>query len=265
MAKGIALLISVNEVDPSAYGGEWDGKLRFPEADAQAIAEIATGFEKRFLRTKEATTGAVKGEFIRAAEQLEAGDMFFVFYSGHGNTVDDDSGDEFQDSRDESWCLYDGELLDDEIYTLWPKFSAGVRILVMSDSCHSGSITRDGDEDDVMKAMPDDVAKFNVLVDPDRYVRIRREVPTKSGETKARVRLISGCQDWERSWENKKQQHGRFTSAVLEAWGKGRSSDYDEFHRAICSAEALGGKQTPNHSVFGGPNERFDTEEPFAI
>ena len=51
------------------------------------------------------------------------------------------SGDE-ADKQDETWCLYDGQLIDDELYFELSRFKAGVRILVLSDSCHSGTVTR---------------------------------------------------------------------------------------------------------------------------
>lgn len=267
MAKGIALLIGVNEVDPNAYGGEWDGKLAFPEADAEAFGDIVAGFEKTFLRTREATVQGVKDQIAAAADRLKRGDFFFMFYSGHGNSIKDRSGDEFADNHDETLCLYDGQLLDDELYTLWHRFAEGVRILVMSDSCHSGSITRSGDSDeDVPKAMPEDVAKSIVRFDPEHYVRIRRELTLPTGEPKACVRLISGCQEYERSWENRPLQHGRFTAAVIEAWDQGRfEGNYEAFHAAICSARALGSKQTPNLNTLGGTIPEFDTEKPFTV
>ena len=35
-------------------------------------------------------------------------------YSGHGGQIEDVSGEE-EDKKDETWCLYDGELIDDEV------------------------------------------------------------------------------------------------------------------------------------------------------
>ena len=52
-------------------------------------------------------------------------------------------GDE-ADKQDETWCLYDGQLIDDELYFELSKFAPGVRILVLSDSCHSGTVVRAG-------------------------------------------------------------------------------------------------------------------------
>jgi hypothetical protein len=39
--------------------------------------------------------------------------------------------------------LYDRQLIDNELYALWARFRPGVRICVISDSCHSGTVTRD--------------------------------------------------------------------------------------------------------------------------
>ena len=46
-------------------------------------------------------------------------------------------------SQDETWCIYsDRQLVDDELYSLWAQFAAGVRIFVLSDSCHSGTVLK---------------------------------------------------------------------------------------------------------------------------
>ncbi|MEZ5628493.1 MAG: caspase family protein [Rhodocyclaceae bacterium] len=62
----------------------------------------------------------------------------------------DRSGDE-ADGRDEALCPHDigdGQiLLDDDLRALPDQRPAGVRVVLISDSCHSGSVTR-GDEVD---------------------------------------------------------------------------------------------------------------------
>ena len=74
-----------------------------------------------------------------AGKTLSSGDFFFLTYSGHGGQVPDVTGEE-ADKQDETWCLYDGQLIDDELYLELSRFAAGVRILVLSDSCHSGTV-----------------------------------------------------------------------------------------------------------------------------
>ena len=38
--------------------------------------------------------------------------------------------------------LYDRQLIDDELYQLWSAFTAKVRIVMLSDSCHSGTVAK---------------------------------------------------------------------------------------------------------------------------
>lgn len=140
--KSYALHIGLNAVDPAGYGN-WDGKLNGCENDADTYKNIATGrFTKiRTLKTRSATVGNVATHILHAAKELQKDDILLVTYAGHGGQVPDASGDEV-DSRDETWCLFDRQLPDDELYRMWRYFSPGVRILVLSDSCHSGTVTR---------------------------------------------------------------------------------------------------------------------------
>jgi hypothetical protein len=95
------------------------------------------------LMTKKATRAATLAALRKASKSLQPGDFYFLTYSGHGGQVPDTNRDE-PDRKDETWCLYDGQLIDDELYLELTRFAAGVRIVVLSDSCHSGSVTREG-------------------------------------------------------------------------------------------------------------------------
>lgn len=138
-AKGHALAIGLNSVDPAHYGG-WSGQLYGCEPDANDMCQIALdqGFKATTLLTKDATRQAVLDKLADLAAELKSGDLLVVSYSGHGGQVVDQNGDE-ADGLDETWCLYDGQLIDDEVYGAWMKFKEGVRILVFCDSCHSGT------------------------------------------------------------------------------------------------------------------------------
>jgi len=119
------LTIGLNAVDPRHYGG-WSGKLTACEADAEDMAAIATsrGFGVTTLMTKAATRQRVKTEISRAAESLEPRDIFMLNYSGHGGQLPDRNSDE-PDAQDEMWCLYDAQLVDDELYALFESFARG--------------------------------------------------------------------------------------------------------------------------------------------
>ncbi|HZF78764.1 MAG TPA: caspase family protein [Rubrivivax sp.] len=142
--KALSLHIGVNLVDPAAYGG-WDGPLAACEFDARDMATLARskGMQPTVLMTKKATRGATLAALRKAWKSLQPGDFYFLTYSGHGGQVPDTNRDE-PDRKDETWCLFDGQLIDDELYLELSRFAAGVRIVVLSDSCHSGSVTREG-------------------------------------------------------------------------------------------------------------------------
>lgn len=141
-AAGYALAIGLNALDPQHYHGS-TGILGGCEQDARDMARISEtqGLKVRLLLTKEATREAVLAALNDAAQTLTRTDLLVVSYSGHGGQIPDQNGDE-ADALDETWCLYDGELLDDELYQTWTRFKPGVRILLFSDSCHSGSVSR---------------------------------------------------------------------------------------------------------------------------
>ncbi len=140
--RAASLHIGLDSVSPAAYAG-WSGALAACEFDANDMAALARsrGMVPLVLLTKKATRAAVLAGLRRAASTLKGGDFFFLSFSGHGGQIPDPSGDE-ADKLDETWCLFDGQLIDDELYVELARFAAGVRVLVLSDSCHSGTVTR---------------------------------------------------------------------------------------------------------------------------
>jgi metacaspase-1 len=279
MAKGVALNIGLNSVDPKHYAG-WSGPLEACEADATDMAAIARSkkFSVDTLFTKKATRDQVTGLITNAANTLKSGDIFLLTYSGHGGQLPDLNHDE-KDKKDETWCLYDGELVDDELYDLFVKFKPGVRILVFSDSCHSGSVTKMAfyearrqtmalggtrQEAPRYRAMPIPVAHRTYLANRKFYDPILKnpKLVELQGAVQASVLLISGCQDNQLSqdgWDN-----GLFTGTMLEVWNGGKfNADYRRFHRAI--TVQMPPDQTPNYYLVGAPNPAFEKQIPFTV
>lgn len=279
--KGMSLHIGVNSVNPDHYGG-WAGPLNACEADAEDMMSLAVNgdFDSQILLTGEATRQAVIGAIKQAAEKLSDGDIFLVTYSGHGGQVADVNGDE-QDLRDETWCLYDGQLIDDELANFWSLFQRGVRIFVLSDSCHSGSVSRApvaradpqlrlsaplaeilGTDEVRTRCMPDEHAARTYRTNKKFYDDIQRALPKKLPEVDASVRLISGCQDNQLSLDG--TFNGLFTGQLLRVWSSGNfSGNYSEFHKAIVLR--MPPSQTPNHFVTGAANLAYDEQKPFQI
>jgi metacaspase-1 len=280
MAKGISVNIGLNSVDPAHYNG-WDGQLRACENDARDMQAIATkkGFDTKLLLTKDATSANVLQALGEAASQLQAGDIFFLTYSGHGGQVPDTNADEpGEEGKDETWVLYDRQLVDDELYKVWGSLQPGVRVFVLSDSCHSGSVTRDifdaavprivesgltDAEEPQTKDLPPDVEDATYRNNEQLYDDIQRSTPDGDKvEVGATVLLISGCQDNQLSLDGTK--NGLFTQQMLSVWNDGAyKGSYRRFWRAI--GKKMPPTQTPNFYPVGANNRAFDRQTPLTI
>lgn len=142
--RGRSLHIGLNRVNDSAYPGFRIPVLRGCINDAndmRAIAQAHGFVPAPNLHDGQATAEAVIDAISSAAQSLSSGDIFLLTYSGHGSQVPDLDAEE-TDHMDETWILYDRQLLDDELYALWGQFAPDVRILMFSDSCHSGTMSR---------------------------------------------------------------------------------------------------------------------------
>ena len=177
--RGLPLHIGLNAVDPAHYAG-WSGPLNACEADANDMAAIAkkSGMKSTVLLTQKGTRAKALAGIRAAAKKLKRGDFFLLTYSGHGGQVTDVT-DEEPDGKDETWCLYDGELIDDELYAELSRFAAGVRVLVLSDSCHSGTVTRARPEPPPpgtrSKMMPPDIAEQTYQQNKAFYDKLQKD------------------------------------------------------------------------------------------
>lgn len=316
MARGISLHIGVNKVDPDGYplnptytspayavvsrdyhpvrfsdgfNVGWEGPLASCEFDANDMCSLARSqnFEASVLKTKQATTSNVKKKIRRAANQLKAGDIFFLSYAGHGAQVDDLNKDEI-DKLDETWCLYDRMLLDDELQGLYTEFARGVRVIVVADSCHSGSATRSGRVSDErqlgrlgIRAMPLRAAKAIYEGNKDQYDQIQNRLKKRPKPKASRI-LISACQDHQLAGGG--DRNGQFTAALKEAWNGGTfTGDYRDLSKKIQQAlkrnyeaevkraagEWNANRQDPNFVTIQGASKKalaeFVRQRPFSI
>jgi len=71
-------------------------------------------------------------------------DTFVMFYSGHGGQTRRSGGPAptDPDSLDETLALYDGEISDDELSSLFDEIDDGT-VLLWLDSCYSGGFAKD--------------------------------------------------------------------------------------------------------------------------
>lgn len=281
MPQAISIHVGLNEVDPAHYQG-WNGKLVACEFDANDMEKLAggRGFETHKLLTKKATANALTKELEEASSKLDNGDILLLTYSGHGGQVPDANGDE-RDRMDETWVLYDRQMVDDEVYSLLGKFKPGVRIAIFSDSCHSGTVAREAvelvGEDRVaesvnggngsgqprVKGMPDEVVRSVYDANKEMYDEIQKSIPPfDKANIGASVILTSGCQDNQTSLDGDK--NGLFTQTLLKVWDNGSfDSSYRTFRRRI--AREMPPWQSPNLFIVGAPSQTFPSQVPFTV
>lgn len=225
-----ALCIGIN--DYPGTGSDLAGCVN--DANDWAAELAARGFAVTWLLDAQATKDAIITALRGMLGAARSGDTLVITYSGHGTWVPDNSGDE-PDGRDEALCPHDiataGPLLDDEIRALFAARGAGVRVLLISDSCHSGSVTR-GNEENLDPGGPR--ARFLPL---DAWMP-KDELPRAAAETPRLVSglqrsggdlLLAGCKDAEYSYDTsfRGRPNGAFTYYALKSLRERKPADYD--------------------------------------
>lgn len=119
---------------------------------------------------RDATRNRILSEIDQFSRKVRSGDVFVFGYSGHGTLFSDEKSEE-QDERvllkplqlpagkyDSALVPYDARqkssgkpwknlILDDELYAHFKPFTEkGCLVIVVSDSCHSGSLARNADK-----------------------------------------------------------------------------------------------------------------------
>lgn len=263
---GRSLHVGLNRVDPAHYN-QWSGVLNACEADARAMARLLQGlnYETTTLTTSNALRDVVLQELNRLATLSKPGDIAVFTNSSHGGQIVDLNGDEV-DGADETICMFSGEIVDDELYAIWAKFEPGVRVLMISDSCHSGTVSRVvGDLSPAaakgVKAMPPEVAVATYENNRSFYDPILSAKPKAARDVKANVLLMGGCQDSQLSMDG--AWNGAFTAALLATWNGGLwQKSYTSFRKYI--ARRMDPSQVPSLYAIN-PCATFTNQRPFTI
>lgn len=229
-----ALCIGIN--DYPGTGSDLSGCVN----DANDWAEELTkrGFEVEMMLDSQATGAAMREAMARYLATAVSGDTVVFTYSGHGTWVRDDNGDE-PDGRDEALVPYDiaenGPLLDDELYDILSERARGVRVVMISDSCHSGTVARfapstRSDADKVRFLPP------SVFLSPEETAKAARLPRITAGRPRHAALLMSGCTDVEYSYDAHfdGRANGAFTYFALKALRDlPAGASYDDWSRAI--------------------------------
>jgi hypothetical protein len=140
MAKK-ALCVGINDY-PGTYN-DLKGCVNDANDWAKLLSdEFAFSGSVKLLTDSDATKKNITSVLEDLVTGAKGGDIVVFTYSGHGTWVYDQGERDESDNRDEAICAHDDIIIDDEIRSIISKIDREAHIVVISDSCHSGSVTR---------------------------------------------------------------------------------------------------------------------------
>lgn len=219
-----ALCVGIN--DYPGTGADLRGCVNDARDWAAKLTEL--GYECVTVLDSGASKSTVVTYLKAMVGQAKFGDRIVFTYSGHGTWLPDKDGDEI-DGRDEALVMYDysvgGYLMDDELHDIFATARFGVRVVVISDSCHSGTMSRFVSPDRAHSTASGDPRFLSPAVLPNVEVRSLEEaaraedrVPTNRSRVFGGIVLLSGCADPEFSYDAYigGRPRGAFTAAALD-------------------------------------------------
>lgn len=250
MSKGIALLVGLKKIDPN-FHNQWNGENGCwgCELDVDNMGRIlgSHGYHLHTLKTESATRDNILNTMSDISQKVVEDDIFVFYYSGHGGQQLDTDGDE-EDGYDETLIVYDQIIIDDELFEQFKMFPDGVRIVMISDSCNSGTNYKNRRDIPFEKATP---------------LNLFRSFGTRS-RNEAMFQLIhmGGCRDGDASYGY--HGGGEFTIALCQALSdKTFSGSYYELYEKTRSM--IRTSQKVQYNEFGNITNNFRSEKPFTI
>ncbi len=171
-AEKYALLIGI--ADYSAVPGlcSLDGCLNDIELIREVLQEKHLGFQEKnivVLKDNQATHEGIEKAMHELAARVKKDDggMVYIHYSGHGSQTKNLHPEE-REEYDQTWVSYGArsehaegidqwDILDDEIREWLSRISDHAdQVILVSDSCHSGSVTRGQSPIKTRAAIPDE-------------------------------------------------------------------------------------------------------------
>jgi hypothetical protein len=220
------------------------------------------GFSVTSMLDSKATKSNMVEAFGKIVQDTGRDDICVITYSGHGTWMPDtDDYDDEPDGRDEALCPYDimegNVLVDDEIHEIFGARKWGARVVLISDSCHSGSVAKMGPGMPGAEIAAEHASRIRFL-DNSKFLKTDGQIAAANrarGTVLTRriasaTVLLAGCLDNEYSYDAyiNKRYNGAFTYVALKALASLKSdASYLDWHKEIR-------KYLPNNNYPQTPN-----------
>lgn len=188
------------------------------------------------LLNSDATRANILTELENLLAGAQSGDVLVFTNASHGTYLADTDGDE--PKYDEAICPYDSDsnlLVDDTLRELFLNLPKDVRLTVISDSCHSGSVTRVT----VNEYRRNRQLSPRLLGNPElsgQEMREARAKKEKFPESGMKEILLSGCKSNQTSADAyiANDYHGAMSYYAIKAIADaGYQLTYAELHEAL--------------------------------
>jgi len=214
------------------------------------------GFETSLMLDSQATRINIKAAMQNLVEVTGAGDVAVFTYSGHGTQVADPGNDE-GDTYDEAICAYDGNIIDDELRVFLDGLHPQATLVVISDSCFSGSVTRIALEPAIPRFIPPAFSTVG-MVPNHPFLMPEADMPEI---------LITGCTDSEYSYDAEfdGRPNGAMTASAIRVIMQNPDITYRQFHAGL--RDLLPSNDYPQTPQLEGSNLNKDRKifEPLMV
>lgn len=282
MSNGYSFHIGLNKISLDVYPGINPLKACVNDAKFWQKFAVKKNFKSEILLDEIATSKNVINHLTKLKDTALSGDLVLITFSGHGGTIlNKKRAGSDTEVFDQTWCLFDRQLLDDELFAIFKKFKKAVRILVISDSCHSGTITR-GAENEIdldriwrqnarqtdatypLRSLDDQVNLKNQAKLKSEYAQIQDQFKStkKFGGVNASVKLMAACADDE--WTGDGTKLGVFTSMLKNIIEASDSKNYSAKEIMALASKRLE-FSNPNLFDYGCVLKSFEDNSPFVI
>jgi hypothetical protein len=253
--KVYALLVGVATYHPAGKINNLTGPVNDVELLTTFLKERVGEERLQPLRlvNEAATREAVIAGFRNHLSKAGPNDVALFYFSGHGSQVM--SPPEFveTDRLNETLVLYDSrssstswDLADKELrYLIWELSQRGPHIVVILDSCHSGTGTRaDGVRRTARDIRQRPFDTYDIIPEAERQRLVKAMGPAGSRRGFAELPvgkhiLLAACQDEELAVEQLFQKRngtcGVFTHYLLEVLGQSQTPTYNDLWRTVHS------------------------------
>jgi metacaspase-1 len=232
-----ALCVGINNYP---FGEENDLRGCLNDAkDWTTLLKNDFGFDEvNQLLDEQATKANILDGIQKLLNGAKAGDVLVFTNASHGTYIADTDKDELK--YDEAICPHDTDanlLVDDELRGVFKTLPDGVQFVVISDSCHSGSVTRvkvKGQDRRNRQLNPE--VWGGRKIDPDDLRTARNKTTEKHPESGMKEILLSGCKANQTSADAHiaNDYHGAMSYYAIQAIREGGPNQtYAQVHKRL--------------------------------